>query len=432
MKLRILLVNPWIYDFAAYNLWSRPLGLLKVAEYLSSFDTELFFIDCTDSFEIRKYGAGRFRSEKIMKPDLLREMPRIYKRYGIGTDEFVERVKHLPPIDIVFMTCVMSYWYPGAQMATKLVKDVIGGPPVVLGGIYSTLYHEHASLFSGADFIYTGHLNESLTFALKTFGFRLKKKERINSNWREVLYGDRPFAPVLTATGCPFKCHYCACSLLTPGYSRKSVSEIIGELAELRDMGMHDFAFYDDALLIDPEEHIKPILREIVHRKFNVRFHTPNGLHTRFLDREISGLMKEANFRTIRLGLETTDRLRQTSMGNKASNQEIERAVGYLKGAGFTKKEIGVYLMYGLPGQSLEEVLEGIEFLRTLGVRINLSEFSPIRGTKSWDELVRAGVINENLGPLLTNNTVFSYLYSGYDHEKVEEMKIRVKEYNSK
>lgn len=50
MTLKILLVNPWIYDFAAFNLWSRPLGLLHVAEYLSSFDTKLTLIDCTDSF----------------------------------------------------------------------------------------------------------------------------------------------------------------------------------------------------------------------------------------------------------------------------------------------------------------------------------------------------------------------------------------------
>jgi hypothetical protein len=36
MKPRILLVNPWIYDFAAFNFWLRPLGLLMVAEYLSN------------------------------------------------------------------------------------------------------------------------------------------------------------------------------------------------------------------------------------------------------------------------------------------------------------------------------------------------------------------------------------------------------------
>ncbi|HAM52077.1 MAG TPA: hypothetical protein DCP92_15830 [Nitrospiraceae bacterium] len=42
MRLKILLINPWIYDFAAYNLWSRPLGLIKVGEYLRCFDIDLF------------------------------------------------------------------------------------------------------------------------------------------------------------------------------------------------------------------------------------------------------------------------------------------------------------------------------------------------------------------------------------------------------
>ena len=27
---KILLVNPWIYDFAAYDLWVKPLGLLYI------------------------------------------------------------------------------------------------------------------------------------------------------------------------------------------------------------------------------------------------------------------------------------------------------------------------------------------------------------------------------------------------------------------
>lgn len=63
MKVRILLVNPWVYDFAACNLRTRPLGLLKVAEYLSSFDVELSLIDCMDSAERKKYGTGKFRAD---------------------------------------------------------------------------------------------------------------------------------------------------------------------------------------------------------------------------------------------------------------------------------------------------------------------------------------------------------------------------------
>jgi len=33
MSKNILLINPWIYDFAAYDFWMKPLGLLTLAPF---------------------------------------------------------------------------------------------------------------------------------------------------------------------------------------------------------------------------------------------------------------------------------------------------------------------------------------------------------------------------------------------------------------
>ena len=38
MQKNLLLINPWIYDFAAYDLWSKPLGLLYIASFLRKFN----------------------------------------------------------------------------------------------------------------------------------------------------------------------------------------------------------------------------------------------------------------------------------------------------------------------------------------------------------------------------------------------------------
>ncbi|HWR59550.1 MAG TPA: B12-binding domain-containing radical SAM protein [Thermodesulfovibrionales bacterium] len=430
MKLKVLLVNPWIYDFAAYNLWSAPLGLFRVAEYLSSFDAELSFIDCTYSFEIKEYGTGRFRTERAVKPALLRDMPRQYKRYGISTDEFVQKLKSFYPVDIVLLTCVMSYWYPGAQKAVEIIRDVMGNVPVALGGIYSTLYHDHACANSGANFIYRGPLDKNLDFALESFGFRLKRKRNPKPYYRLNLRKSYAFAPVLSSSGCPFMCPYCASNTLSDGYSRAKPHVVVKDITELCGAGIRDYAFYDDALLFEPGKHIKPLLRGIIGKSLTARFHTPNGLHARFIDEQLASLMKAANFRTIRLALETADEQKQKTMGNKVNNDEMARAIRCLGKEGFTKKELGVYLMYGLPGQPLKEVREGILFLKSLNVRIHLAEFSPIRGTELWKELVQDGVIDDALDPLLTNNTVFSYLYSGYDPEEIEQMKLLVKLHN--
>jgi len=46
----ILLVNPWIHDFAAYDFWAKPMGLLSIASILRSHGFGVYYIDCLDRF----------------------------------------------------------------------------------------------------------------------------------------------------------------------------------------------------------------------------------------------------------------------------------------------------------------------------------------------------------------------------------------------
>ena len=46
---RILGINPWIYDFAAYNLWQRPVGSAFLPGYLTrSCGCQVALMDCLD------------------------------------------------------------------------------------------------------------------------------------------------------------------------------------------------------------------------------------------------------------------------------------------------------------------------------------------------------------------------------------------------
>ncbi len=49
MSPHILLINPWITDFAAYNFWIRPIGLLYIASLLRENGFQVTLIDCLDS-----------------------------------------------------------------------------------------------------------------------------------------------------------------------------------------------------------------------------------------------------------------------------------------------------------------------------------------------------------------------------------------------
>ncbi|MBI5055832.1 MAG: radical SAM protein [Nitrospirae bacterium] len=447
MKPKIILVNPWIYDFAAANLWSRPLGLLRVAEYLGRFDLELKLIDCTDSFTIKKFGRGSYPRQIVGKPDCLKAVPRHYARYGIGLEEFKETLRNSLPCDIILITSIMSYWYPGVQEAIKMCRALSPGTPVILGGIYATLFHEHTVENSGADYVYKGRIedNESslssvgaglkpapaIETVIGQFGCKLHEINSAKPYYRLGLYRQFPFAPVLTSYGCPFKCSYCASAVLNNNFLQREPVDVIREINELHKTGVRDFAFYDDALLVNAGSHIKVILKETIKFGLKLRFHCPNGIHARFIDDELAHLMKQSGFTTLRLGLETINEGRQATTGGKVTSESFVSAVRILKKHGFTKENIGAYLMYGMPGQRLKEVIEGVDFLKGTGVRTHLTEFSPIPHTSCWEELKSMGIINDGIDPLLTNNTVFTHLFSDYDPDALDKLKLDVKQYNS-
>ena len=164
----VILINPWIYDFAAYDLWSKPLGLLYIAGYLRSRGVDIDIIDCMDKNDpgmlkdlsvtkptSRKYGTGKYFREEIEKPLSVKDIPRTYSRYGISPRIFESRLKNIKNPSAIFVTSLMTYWYPGVVDAIATAKKIHPGVPVILGGIYARLCRDHAKRFSGADYVAT-------------------------------------------------------------------------------------------------------------------------------------------------------------------------------------------------------------------------------------------------------------------------------------
>jgi radical SAM superfamily enzyme YgiQ (UPF0313 family) len=430
MKYKALLINPWIYDFAATNMWARPLGLLKVAEFLSAYNIDIHCIDCMDSFRTRRNSMGKYPKEFLPTPGVLKGVKRRYGRYGISVSDFTHRLKQILPVDIILLTGIMTYWYAGVQEAIRICREFAPGVPIILGGIYATLFERHASETSGADIVYKGAVDEKLIRILAYTGMGLKKVRNQLKYYHLRLYQREAYAPLMTSEGCPYRCSYCASSLLSGRFDQRKADDVLKEIGDRYRTGVRDFAFYDDALLLNSDEHIEVILKGVIKSGQHARFHAPNGLHARFVDSDIASLMKEAGFKTLRLSLETINPERQRQYGAKVFNEELRSALSFLKRAGFTKKELGVYLMYGFPGQEFDEVREGVKYLKSLDARIHLAEFSPIPGTELWRDLIARGTITEDIDPLLTNNTVFSSIFTDYTDAQIRELKDTVLKYN--
>ena len=97
--MRVLLVNPPVYDFTAYDFWVRPYGLLRTAGALRGrADMALFdYLDrlhphaaALKACASDAWGRGAYPSEKIARPDAYKDIPRYYRRFGLPRSLFLE------------------------------------------------------------------------------------------------------------------------------------------------------------------------------------------------------------------------------------------------------------------------------------------------------------------------------------------------------
>jgi len=425
MSKNILLINPWIHDFAAYDFWLKPLGLLYLGGRLRQNGHQVHFIDCLDPYhpamlkEGRKqpqrhaYGRGKFFREVIPKPDSLKMIPKNYCRYGILPEIFREELKNHQDTDIVLITSMMTYWYTGVFEAIKIIKEVLPKIPIVLGGKYATLCSEHATKYSGADFVISGAGEKQVLQLLQDlFGEEpsfMPDSENLDSFPYPAFYLIRKIdqLPITTSRGCPYRCSYCSSHILNDKFRRRDPVKVADEIEHWqKKFGIKNFSFYDDALLVEPNKMIIPLLNELQKRNLSCQFHCPNGLHLREINQELSELLFQSGFKTIRFGFETSDFQRQRQTGGKVKNEELLNGVRYLKKAGYKTGDIGIYLLCGLPNQSAAEVRESIDFVHKCGAKPVLAEYSPIPGTKMWPEAVSASPFDIRHEPLYLNNSL--------------------------
>jgi radical SAM superfamily enzyme YgiQ (UPF0313 family) len=435
-KGQVLLVNPWIYDFAAYNLWIEPLGLLTIAAVLRESGYGVTVIDCLAPHpgapRCHPDGSGKFLKTIVDKPPPVAAIPRHYGRYGLPLDQFDALLATAPLPDVVMVASGMTYWYPGVVEAVRRVRARLGAVPVALGGIYATLCPDHAREHSGADEVIAGPgVVPTLRFADTVTGHDSNPDRFADPRtWPPPAHEwlPRPFAGVATSWGCPYRCTYCASHRLQPKFVRREPVAVVEEIASMLRIagarrGVRDFAFYDDALLLDADRHLMPILEGVLAQGIDVRFHTPNGVHAREIGAELAAVMRRAGFATIRLSLETTDAARQQATGGKVTTGVFEQAIAYLKAAGFGPTELGAYVLAGLPDQPLAEVEATVRFVQALGVQAKLALFSPIPGTPDGDLALPA-----DADPLLHNDTVYPYLRGDKYVRELQRIKQLAKE----
>jgi radical SAM superfamily enzyme YgiQ (UPF0313 family) len=409
MKPNVLLVNPPIYDFSAYDYWLKPYGLLRVAGMMrEQLDMQLFDYldrwhgDVSTPVRSDSWGRGPFDAVRVPIPQVLAEVDRPYRRYGRPRQAFQAFLSAHEAFDVALVQTVMTYWYPGVQEVIEDIRARSEHTQIVLGGVYATLCPDHAAGL-GADWVIEGTALDPLWQLLQ-----VTPQPGQIPLWEA--YERLDVGCLKLADGCPFRCTYCSVPQVYPPFAARPLDRSLAELTRLCERGVENVAFYDDALLFKPQELLLPFLREVVQRSLRVHFHTPNALNARFITQEVADLMVAAGFKTFHLGFESSAYLWQRKTGGKVYAHELEAAVSALLRAGAERRSMTAYLIVGHPHGDQQDVEHSMHFAHDIGLRVMLSEFSPIPGTPDGEHCRQWVDLDE---PLWHNKTVFPVVFLG-------------------
>ena len=449
-KPEALLIYPPVYDFALYDLFLKPYGLLSLGSMLEAGGWRTRFLNALDykesrtvessgSVRRRSNGTGKFHRSRVELPEQLAGIKRRFARYGILPEVFEEKAAESRP-DAVFIASGMTYWYRGTAEAVALCRRLLPDVPVIVGGVYASLMPDHCRTVCGPDWVAEGSMTEQTPSGSRLSGAALQ----LNGFLRRGLLpgleipggGAAPIdadcwndAAVLRLNdGCPLNCGYCASRALCSGFTAGSAEKAFKRLRSIVEKYVTvNFAFYDDALLFNAPDVFIPFLREVIDYSgrscVNLNFYTPNAMHIRYMTAEIAGLMKAAGFREVRLGFESASAEFHSEYDNKYNERGFHETIRLLSDAGFRREEIIVYILAGLPRQRADEVEDTIRFAANEGLTLSVSEFSPVPGSPMWDDCVKECRLPIAEEPLFHNNSFFPMEWEGFTRADMQRLK---------
>jgi radical SAM superfamily enzyme YgiQ (UPF0313 family) len=398
-QLEVLLVNPPIHDFTAFDFWLRPYGMLRVAGQMRH-SCQLTYFDYLVATHKDSWGRGRFEGKIITKPKALIDIPRHFRRFGKPRAEFRELLQ-AKPFHAVLIQTSMTYWYPGIQEVIEDIRELQPTAKIVLGGVYATLCTTHAQSL-GPDLVIVGSGLEPLWRLLSI-------RPQQGSPYQADTETD--VGIIKLSDGCPFRCTYCSAPIMWPGFMERPAADCLSDLRHLIVGGVKNIAFYDDALLYRADQVLIPFLEASISDRNNVRFHTPNALNARFMTPELARVMVQAGFASFFFGLESGALSWQDSTGGKVHSEEFVSAVNYLRAA--RAESIFAYIIAGHPDSDAQELERSIRFAHQCGVKSILSDFSPIPGTIDGQKCAPWADLAE---PLSHNKTAFAIRRLGIEY----------------
>jgi len=183
---------------------------------------------------------------------------------------------------------------------------------------------------------------------------------------------------VMTSRGCPFNCIFCRSPVMWGKKVRKrSPQNIIGELKELKLLGIDNIIFHSDTFTLDKKWTLD-LCQRIIDEKLRIRWIANSRANT--IDKEMLSMMKKAGCWMIAYGFESGSQEILDLAKKEITIDQIRNAAKWTDEAGI---KIWGYFIIGLPGETKETIDQTIHLAKELPLYIaNFAIGAPYPGTE--------------------------------------------------
>ena len=426
--MKIVLIQPPIRDFYETSIRTQPIGLAYLAASLKSAGFDVDLLDCRQKKKTSIPLSSELSYLRDFYPFDDRSPFKLYSGYyhfGMGWREIRQKVEELNA-DVYGISSSFTPYHQEALEVARIIKEWDRSKIVIMGGAHVSCAPESVLESPWIDYVVLGEGEIRFPLLLRQIdngvpagvdeidgiGYRREGKTRITPLHhfvedldrlpypaREFFHPDGyhikglPSTMIITSRGCPHTCAYCSAHLLMGTVFRtRSPEKVVEEMVECqKKYGTRVFDIEDDNFTFD-RERAKRLMSLIIETfgQRNLELTAMNGVSFASLDGELLHLMKRAGFDTVNLSFVSTDLTTKERMGRPKTEKSFDEVIGEVGAAGLHAIAYGIL---GMPGQTVDEMVDTLIYLMGKRVLIGPSIYYPTPGTPLFERCRAEGLL---------------------------------------